>query len=194
LLGALASRLSLRVGMRGALSVGLLLVAASAAGFGFLQPDISYWALAPLLTLLGLGFIIGNAPYLLLLSSSVPRDLTATVQAVGRTTSQLGGALAYAFMLTLISGFGTRAFVRSARAAGVSESGIQQDLWSLAAAAGDTSLLLAEEAHLRLLERIAPGVESAYTIALAQSMWVLAGLRIVGAALVWIGLPGKQSE
>ena len=194
LLGAVASRLSVRVGMRGALSVGLLLVAASAAGFGFLQPDISYWALAPLLALLGLGFIVGNAPYLLLLSSSVPRDLTATVQAVGRTTSQLGGALAYALMLTLISGFGTRAFVRSAQAAGVSEAGIRQDLSSLAAAAGDTSLLLAQEAQLQVLEWIAPGIEAAYTAGLARAMWVLAGLCAIGAVLVWVGLPGRRSE
>jgi len=194
LLGALASRLSVRVGMRGALSVGLLLVAASAAGFGFLQPDISYWALAPLLALLGLGFIIGNAPYLLLLSSSVPRDLTATVQAVGRTTAQLGGALAYALMLSLIAGFGTQAFVRSAQAAGLSQQAIQQQLGSVAAAAGDTSLVLAGEAELQVLEWIAPGVESAYTIGLARAMWVLAGLCIFGAALVWVGLPGKRSE
>jgi len=194
LLGALASRLSVRVGMRGALSVGLLLVAASAAGFGFLQPDISYWVLAPLLALLGLGFIIGNAPYLLLLSSSVPRDLTATVQAVGRTTSQLGGSLAYALMLTLIAGFGTQAFVGSAQAAGLSETGIQQQLWSVAAAAGDTSLLLVQEAELQVLEWIAPGIESAYTMGLARAMWVLAGLCIFGAVLVWIGLPGKLGE
>jgi MFS family permease len=194
LLGALASSLSVRAGMRGALSVGLLLVAASAAGFGFLQPDISYWALAPLLALLGLGFIVGNAPYLLLLSSSVPRDLTATVQAVGRTTAQLGGALAYALMLTLISSFGRQAFVRAAQAAGASEAGIQRDLWSLAAAAGDSSLLLAQEAQLQVLEWIAPGIESAYTTGLARAMWVLAGLCIFGAALVWVGLPGGRAE
>jgi hypothetical protein len=191
LLGALASRLSVRVGLRGALAVGLLLVAASAAGFGFLQPDISYWALAPLLALLGLGFIIGNAPYLLLLSSSVPRDLTATVQAVGRATSQLGAGLAYALMLSLIAGFGTQAFVRSAQAAGVTPAVIQQQLSVLTAAAGDTSLLLPEEAELQVLEWIAPGVESAYTIGLARAMWVLVGLCVTSAILVWIGLPGK---
>ena len=191
LLGALASRLTVRVGLRGALAVGLLLVAASAAGFGFLQPDISYWALAALLALLGLGFIIGNAPYLLLLSSSVPRDLTATVQAVGRATSQLGGGLAYALMLNLIAGFGRQAFVRSAQAAGVTPAAIQQQLLTVAAAAGDTSLVLLEEPELRVLEWIAPGVESAYTMGLARAMWVLAGLCVSGAVLVWIGLPGK---
>ena len=194
LLGAIASRLSVRVGLRGALSVGLLLVAASAAGFGFLQPDIAYWALACLLALLGLGFIIGNAPYLLLLSSSVPRNLTATVQAVGRTTSQLGAALAYALMLNLIAGFGTQGFVRSAQAAGLSEAAIQQQLWSVAAAAGDTSIVLAQEVQIQLLEWIAPGIEAAYTMGLGRAMWVLAGLCVFGATLVWFGLPGKRAE
>ncbi len=193
LLGALASRLSVRLGMRGALAVGLLLVAASAAGFGFLQPDVSYWALAPLLALLGLGFTVGNGPYLLVLSSSVPRDLTATMQAVGRTTAQLGGALAYTLMLSLITGFGTRAFVRSAEAAGVTPAGIQQQLSSLAAVAGDTSLLLGPEVELQVLEWIAPGVDQAYTVGLSRAMWVLTGLCIFGAALVWVGLPGRPN-
>jgi MFS family permease len=194
LLGAVASRLSVRAGMRGALSVGLLLVAVSAAGFGFLQPDISYWVLAPLLALLGLGFIIGNAPYLLLLSSSVPHDLAATVQAVGRTTAQLGGALAYALMLNLIADFGTQAFVRSAEAAGVTPAGIEQQLSSLAAIAGDISLVLGPEVERQVLEWIAPGVDLAYTVGLSRAMWVLAGLCVFGAALVWVGLPGKQTE
>ena len=169
-------------------------MAGSSAGFGFLQPDISYWALAALLALLGMGFIIGNAPYLLLLSSSVPRDLSATVQAVGRTTAQLGGALAYALMLNLIAGFGQQAFVRSAEAAGLTPAGIQQQLRSLAAIAGDTSLVLGPEVERPALEWIAPGVESAYTMGLARAMWVLAGLCIFGAVLVWIGLPGKRGE
>jgi MFS family permease len=194
LLGALAGRLPGIVGMRGALAVSLLLVAVSAAGFGFLQPDISYWALAPLLALLGLGFIIGNAPYLLLLSSSVPHDLTATVQAIGRTTAQMGGALAYGLMLTLIAGFGQRAFVRSAEAAGVTPAGIEQQLSSLAAIAGDTSLVLGPEVERRALEWIAPGVNLAYTVGLSRAMWILAGLCVFGAVLVWVGLPGKWGE
>lgn len=194
LLGAVASRLSVRVGVRGALSVGLLLVAVVAAGFGFLQPDVPYWAIAPLLALLGLGFIIGNAPYLLLLSSSVPRDLAATVQAVGRTTAQLGGALAYALMLNLIAGFGTRVFVRSAEAAGLSAAEIQQQLWSLAAAAGDTSLVLGPEVGPQAMEWIAPRVELAYTVGLSRAMWVLAGLCVFGAVLVRVALPRKREE
>jgi hypothetical protein len=194
LLGALISRLTVRVGVRDTLSLGLLLVAASAAGFGFLQPDIPYWALAVLLALLGLGFIAGNAPYLLLLSASVPRNLAATVQAVGRTTSQLGGALAYALMLTLIAGFAGQAFVESAEAAGVSPAGILQQLSSLAALGGNTSLVLLQEAELQALDRIAPGVELAYTVGLSQAMWVLAGLCAFGAVLVRIGLPAKRIE
>jgi hypothetical protein len=70
----------------------------------------------------------------------------------------------------------------------------EMQLWSLAAAAGDPSLVLAPEAGLEALERIAPGVEMAYTVALARGMWVLAGLCILGAALVWAGLPGKREE
>jgi len=194
LLGVLASRLQVAVGVRGALAVGLLLVATSAAGFGFLQPDISYWVLAPLLALLGLGFIIGNAPYLLLLSSSVPNDLEGTVQAVGRTTAQLGGALAYVLMLNLIAGFGTQVFVRSAEAAGVTPAAIEQQLSSLAAIAGDTSLLLGPEVERQALEWVAPRVNLAYTLGLSRAMWVLAGLCVFGAALVWVVLPGKRGE
>jgi hypothetical protein len=194
LLGGVAARLTIRVGAQRALSLGLLIVAASAAGFAFLQPDIQYWVLALLLALLGLGFVVGNSPYLLLLSESLPRDLAATVQAIGRSTAQLGGALAYAIMLALIVGFSERAFVRTAESAGVSRVAIQQQLSALASAAGDTSLGLAPEAELRALELIAPGFQRAYTVGLSGAMLVLAGMCVFSAAIVGIGLRRVKDE
>lgn len=194
LLGSIAARLTIRVGARRALSLGLLIVAASAAGFAFLQPDIEYWVLALLLALLGLGFVVGNSPYLLLLSASVPRDLAATVQAIGRSTAQLGGALAYALMLVLIAGFSQRAFVRTAESAGLSQAAIQQQLSSLASVAGDTSLALVPEAELKALELIAPGFQRAYTVGLSGAMLVLAGMCVFGAAIVRVGLQTPQEE
>jgi MFS family permease len=194
LLGGVAAHLTIRVGARRALSLGLLIVAASAAGFAFLQPDIQYWVLAVLLALLGLGFVVGNAPYLLLLSASVPRDLAGTVQAIGRSTAQLGGALAYALMLALIVGFSERAFVRTAESAALSQAAIQQQLSSLASAAGDTSLALAPETEIRALELIVPGFQRAYTVGLSGAMLVLAGMCVFGAAIVRVGLRKGQDE
>ena len=195
LLGALAARLTVRVGLRDALSIGLLLVAAAAGGFAWLQPDVPYWAVAPLLTLLGFGFIAGNSPYLLLLSSSVPLNLSATVQAIGRTTSQLGGALAYTFMLALISGFGGRAYVEQVKSIGVSQAEAAEQVSSLAAAAGDASWVLATDAEIRALDLMAPGFKLAYTTGLSRAMLILALMCVFGAALVRFGLkvdPDKQ--
>jgi DHA2 family methylenomycin A resistance protein-like MFS transporter len=194
LLGTLAARLTIRLGLRDALSVGLLMVAAAAGGFGLLQPDIPYWALAPLLVLLGLGFIAGNSPYLLLLGSSVPLDLSATIQAVGRTTSQLGGALAYALMLALISGFGGKAYVEQVKSTAISLAEATEEVSSLAAAAGDTSLVLASEAEIRALDLIAPGFKLAYTVGLSRAMWVLAGMCLFGAAIVHFGLRSDRDK
>jgi hypothetical protein len=184
LLGAVAGRLTARIGARDALSVGLALVGVAAAGFGLLLPDIPYWALALFLALLGLGFIIGNAPYLILLSTSVPPDLEATVQAIGRSTSMLGSGLAYALILSLIAGFGQQAFVSSAESAGLSQTAIQEQLQSAALAAGDFSLVLATEAELKVLEWVTPGIEAAYALGLERAMLVLAVLCGLGAILV----------
>ena len=194
LLGALAGRLAKRVGVRSALSIGLLLVAVAAAGFGFLQPHISYWALAGLLVLLGLGFIVGNAPYLILLSWSVPRDLAATVQAVGRTTTQLGSALAYAFMLNLIAAFGQEAFLPSGGLPSLSQEFVEEKLWSLAAAAGDALLAFMPQAEVQIVGWVSPAFERAYTVGLSRAMLVLAGLCVFGAVLVRVGLPEGRED
>ena len=194
LLGSVAARLTVRVGMRNAVAIGLLLVAAAAAGGALLQPDMAYWVLALLLVLLGFGFIVGNAPYLLLLSSSVPRDLVATAQAIGRTSSQMGSALAYALMLALIVGFGRQAFVGRGEAAGFSPAAIQQELAVLSEAAGDTSVVLGPEFGLQMLELISPRVAYAYTVGLSRAMLVLSGVCVFGALLVYVGLRAERGE
>ena len=123
-----------------------------------------------------------------------PPDLSAIVQAVGRTTSQLGGALAYALMLALIAGFGSRAFVRLVGSTGVSQAEVAQEVSSLAVAAGDTSLVLASEAEIRALDLIAPGFKLAYTIGLSRAFLVLAGMCVFGAAIVRFGLRSTPSK
>jgi hypothetical protein len=102
-LGTLTKRIFNRLKMREALALSLLVIALPALGLYFLDTDFPYWVIALQLFVLGFGYILGNSPYLVLLSSSAPLDLVATVQAIGSATSRLGGALAYSFMLTLLS-------------------------------------------------------------------------------------------
>jgi hypothetical protein len=54
--------------------------------------------------------------------------------------------------------------------------------------------LLASEAQLQTLELIAPGLQVAYTLGLSRAMLVLAGMCVVGAAIVRVGLPTLQEE
>jgi DHA2 family methylenomycin A resistance protein-like MFS transporter len=87
LFGSLANRLNARFGLRDTLAIGLLVVAIPAIGLYVLDPGLSSWVIIPFLILLGFGFILGNAPRLVLLSTSVPINLSATIQSIGSATA-----------------------------------------------------------------------------------------------------------
>lgn len=187
-LGTLVARLTVKLNLRQNLAFGLVILAGAALGLSLLQPNIPYWGLAVLLALVGLGFIVGNTPRLLLLGKAVPLDLLATVQSIGNATALVGGALAYALMVTLIEAFSQSSYASQLRAAGLSLVEIGQRLAGLAAAQRAATTILSPEGQLAALEQAAPGYQVAYTVGLSQAFLVLAGLCLVCAAVVWLGL------
>ena len=153
-----------------------------------LQPDISYWILLPCLILLGFGFILANSPSLLLLAASVPRNLAATVQSIGDATAHIGSALAYSFMMTLLEGFGMRAYVQALESFGLTEQQIAIRLSTLARASEEISVVVPAEEQTEFLQRIDFLIVQAYIIGLSRAMLVLAIVCLFSAAVVYIGL------
>jgi MFS family permease len=177
-----------RLEMRQAISAGLVLMGIPALVLSLLQPDMSYWVLLPCLILLGFGFILANSPRLLLLAASVPRNLAATVQSIGDATAHIGSALAYSFMMTLLEGFGMRAYVQTLESYGFTEQQIAIRLSTLARASEEISVVVPAEEQAQFLQRIDFLIVQSYTTGLSRAMLVLAIVCLFSAAVVYIAL------
>lgn len=191
-LGTLTKRIFARLKMREALALSLLVIALPALGLYFLDTDFPYWVIALQLFVLGFGYILGNSPYLVLLSSSAPLDLVATVQAIGSATSRLGGALAYSFMLTLLEGYSKKAYIQMLAKAGLSAEDVSAQLAMLRNIVEDVSLVFPPEAEEGILYGIDYFIKKAYIIGLSQAMLTLAGTCVISAILVYFGLKVRK--
>jgi len=185
---ALSARLALQWRLAQALAASLLVIAVTAVMLSLLNPNISYWILVPSLMLLGFGYILGNSPRLLLLSSSVPLNLSATVQAIGSATAQLGGALAYSFMLTLVHGFGMQTVTNELRTIGLSKSQISSQLLLLVEASEEISALFPTATMPDLTRPVDLFLQQIYVVGLARAMLALAGVCLFSAIIVYLGL------
>lgn len=192
-LSGLAARLTLRLGLARALSASLVLAALPPAIFSMLSPNISYWVLLPFLLLVGFGFILGNSPRLLLLFSSVPQGLSATVQAIGSATSQLGGGLAYSFMLTLMESYFWRAYIDQLQAHGLTYAQITSRLLSIVEASNELALILPGEQPSEVRQQIELLLHQAYVSGLSFAMLALAGVCLLSAAIVYLSLRNSKT-
>ncbi len=171
-----------------AIPVGLVLVGIPALVLSLLSREISLWILLPVLLLVGFGFILANSARLLLLASSVPSNLAATVQAIGGATANLGGALAYSFMMTLVIGFGVRAYVQTLEEFGLSQAFITSRLFRLAEFGEQISVLSTADENIDLLREIDYWLVQAYITGLSRAMLVLGIVCLFSAAIVYVGL------
>lgn len=178
-----------------AIAAGLVLMGIPALVLSLLRPGVTYWLLLVCLLLLGFGFILGNSPRLLLLSTSVPRSLSATVQSIGSATAHLGSALAYYFMITLLEGFGMRAYVQTLESFGFSDLQISIRLTTLARASEEISIIAPAEEQAQILQQIDYWIVQAYITGLSRAMLVLSVVCLFSAAIVYLGLRNyKESD
>ena len=193
LLGALATRLMIRFGMSRSLFIGLLVLALPALGLSILKTDLSYWFIMPFLILLGFGFIFGNTPRLVLLFRSVPEDLVATVQSIGSATAQMGSALAYTFMMTLLERYTKNAYVKMLGSSGLSNESIAERITQLVTASESLPLTISQHQRVQLIQNVEPLLKNAYVTGISQSMLVLAGVCVISAAVVHFGLSDNKA-
>lgn len=182
------SRWTKRLGARQAMSGGLVVVAVPALVLSLLDRNVSYWILLPGMLLLGFGFILCNSPRLLLLSASAPKNLAATVQSIGGATANLGGALAYSFMMTLVVGFGLNAYVQTLESYGLSQAFITSRLFRLAEFGEQISVVVPAEDQTASLLEIDYWLGQAYITGLSRAMLVLGIVCLFSAAVIYIGL------
>ena len=193
-LGTLTKRILTRLSMRDALALSLLVVTLPALGLYFLDTDMPYWVIALHLFVLGFGYILGNSPYLVLLSSSVPLDLVATVQAIGSSTSRLGAALAYSFMLTLMEGFGAKAYIDLLGQTGLTPEEAAKKMETLLEVSERIFAAMPETTQKEILYELDYFFKKAYIMGASWAMLTLAGICVISAVLVYVGLKVKKKE
>jgi DHA2 family methylenomycin A resistance protein-like MFS transporter len=187
-LGVLATRLMLHFGMRRSLSIGLLVLAIPPLGLSILDVNLSYWIMMPFFVLLGFGFILGNTPRLVLLFKTVPEDLVATVQSIGSATAQLGSALAYTFMMTLLESYTGSAYVEMLDSSGLSNEAIAERITKLVTASESLPLTISQNQQVQILQSVEPLLKDAYVTGISQAMLALAGVCVFSAVVVYFGL------
>jgi MFS family permease len=98
LVAPIAGKLSDRIGSRGLMTVGMLLVATQLILFSRLGPDAAFWNLLPALLIGGVGMACTMTPSAAAATRSVPVDKAGVGSAVLNCARQVGGTMGVAIM------------------------------------------------------------------------------------------------
>ncbi|MGI8722819.1 MAG: MFS transporter [Geodermatophilaceae bacterium] len=98
-----SSALVVRFGPKAVTAVGMLIIAVSMAGFGFLDETTPVWILLVLLFVQGVGMGNTMAPATESIMSVVPREKAGAGSAVNNSVRQVGGALGVAILGSLLN-------------------------------------------------------------------------------------------
>jgi len=103
LVAPIAGRASDRIGSRGLLTVGMVLVAGQLLYFSRLGVDSSFWNLLPGFLVGGLGMALTMTPSAAAATRSVPVDKAGVGSAVLNASRQVGGSLGIALMGAILA-------------------------------------------------------------------------------------------
>ena len=183
---AIATRLSSTVS-RGVIGgVGLVVLAAGAAGFTFLSSGSEYWMFAAALFVFGAGMGLAGPPATEAIVEALPAERQGVASAINDVARELGGALGIALIGSMLTA-GYRRGIDDAAAslpAGIDDvireaPGV--GLGAAAQAGSDGG-------------GIVDVVQSAVTDGFGLAMWVAAGAAIAGAVYVALRTPPTGAE
>ncbi|KOG88209.1 MFS transporter [Streptomyces varsoviensis] len=174
-----------RFGARAVCATGMLLVAATMAGFLLLGTDTPIWVLEVLFFLQGTGMAHIMPPATVSIMQSLPREKAGSGSAVNNTFRQVGGALGVAVLGSVLST--------------TYRDGIQDKLGALPPqarhAAGESI-----EATLGVAERMGPAgkalvgpANDAFIHAMHVTVVGSAAVAVLGAIVVAVFLPGRAA-
>jgi MFS family permease len=103
LIAPLAGRTADRLGSRGLMTVGMLLISAQLLWFSQLGLDASYWQLLPSLIVGGIGMAMTMTPSAAAATRAVPVDKAGVGSAVLNTSRQVGGTMGIAIMGAIVA-------------------------------------------------------------------------------------------
>jgi EmrB/QacA subfamily drug resistance transporter len=103
LIAPVAGRMSDRIGSRGLMTAGMLLVALHLALFSRLSDDASFWDLLPAFLVGGVGMALTFTPSAAAATRSVPVDKAGVGSAVLNCARQVGGTMGVAIMGAIVA-------------------------------------------------------------------------------------------
>jgi EmrB/QacA subfamily drug resistance transporter len=103
LIAPIAGKMADRVGSRGLMTVGMLLIAAQLVWFSQLGQDATYWLLLPSLVVGGVGMALTMTPSAAAATRAVPVEKAGVGSAVLNTSRQVGGTLGIAVMGAIVA-------------------------------------------------------------------------------------------
>ncbi|MFH8405994.1 MFS transporter [Streptomyces sp. NPDC018019] len=176
-----------RFGARAVCAVGMLLVAASMAGFLLLDADTPIWVMEVLFFVQGTGTAHIMPPVTVSIMQALPREKAGSGSALNNTFRQVGGTLGVAVLGSLLST--------------VYRDGIDGTLNSVPGlpaaarhAAGESiEATLGVARHLGAAgQRLADAANDAFLHAMHVTAVASAGVAVVGAVVVAAFLPGRM--
>ncbi|MFI1796099.1 MFS transporter [Streptomyces sp. NPDC020379] len=177
-----------KFGAKAVCTTGMLLVAATTAGFLLLGTDTPIWVLEVLFFLQGTAMAHIMPPATVSIMQSLPREKAGSGSAVNNTFRQVGGALGVAVLGSLLST--------------TYRDGISGDLDAVPGLSGPARHAAGEsiEATLGVAEKLGPQgkalvgpANDAFIHAMHVTVLGSAGVALLGAAVVALFLPGRKA-
>lgn len=182
---AIATRLGHRLS-RGVIGgVGLVVLAAGAAGFTFLSAGSDYWKFALALLVFGAGMGLAGPPATEAIVEALPAEKQGVASAINDVARELGGALGIALIGSML----TAGYQRSID----DSSTLPPEIADVIREAPGVGLGVAAQAGTDAPGIIA-NVQTAVTDGFGLAMWVAAGAAIAGAVYVALRTPPAGAE
>jgi MFS transporter, DHA2 family, multidrug resistance protein len=162
----------------------------------WLSPTAGFWVFFLPLILLGGGQSIANVPRMSAVLSTAPPELAGAASATNNASMQLGSSLGIAVMGALFQGFARQAYFDDLSVLGLTGEQIEQSLEVLSAwlktNAGDVSARFG--ITVQQLEGVVGNYQNAYTVGVAQVLWIGAAVVAIGAVLAWFTFQNKGEK
>jgi EmrB/QacA subfamily drug resistance transporter len=180
----ISGRLYDRIGPRGPVTVGMLLVGASLFWIAAVQHEFSFWVLVPGYVVAGVGIALVMSPSNTDAMNAAPSELRGQASGVVQTVRQVGGTVGLAVVGTIVAN------VQNDRLTdfllGIGEPANQvPKLEGLLAQETETKQSVAAGIPHAEQQQLLDGARDAITDGISVAYWVCGGVMVVGAIAAW---------
>lgn len=190
--GIFAGKFTKRLGTRGSIVAGIAMMLIGTlllSTLGLLPP---YWVIGLGLALVAVGYDFTNPPRVAALMSTAPDEIAGSASSANSVGVESGSAAGMALSTTLAMAFAGRSFIKLGTEAGLTSEQIQQAVETLRSAMND-ALNTTPAASKEVLDQLFEGAKIAFSMGIAQTMLLLAGVLLVSILIIWFGTGKYQA-